>query len=193
MVERVLITGARAAAALDIARDFARAGHEVHMADCVTSRLAGWSRAVTQLHRYPSPVRDPAGFRARLMALVEDLDPILVVPACEEVFHLAALPFADRLFQPPAETLRRVHDKALFAEHCQALGLPAPETHRLGSPSDLEPFRDRPQDWVFKARFSRFGEGTLVAPSAECLAAIAPSPGRGWIAQRRIAGREISF
>lgn len=193
MAERVLVTGARAAAALDIARDFARAGYEVHMADCVTSRLAGWSRAVTRLHRYPSPVRDPAGFRARLRALVDDLAPVLVVPACEEVFHLAAVPLGERLFQPPAETLRRLHDKALFAEHCQALGLSAPETLRLDQPADLEPFRARPQDWVFKARYSRFGEGTLVAPSPERLAAVQPSPGRGWIAQRRIEGREVSF
>ncbi|MCE3290851.1 MAG: curved DNA-binding protein [Caulobacter sp.] len=193
MTERVLITGARAAAALDIARDFARAGYEVHMADCVTSRLTGWSRAVTKLHRYPSPVRDPAGFRAGLTALVERLDPVLIVPACEEVFHLAALPLGERLFQPPSETLRRLHDKALFAEHCQALGLPAPEIHRLDSPPDLEPFRSRPQDWVFKARYSRFGEGTLVAPSPDRLADVIPSPGRDWIAQRRIEGREVSF
>lgn len=193
MAERVLVTGARAAAALDVARDFARAGYEVHMADCAPSRLAGWSRAVTQLHRYPSPVGDPSGFRARVMTLVENLDPVLIVPACEEVFHLAALTLGERLFQPSAEILRRLHDKALFAEHCQALGLSAPETLRLDKPTDLAPFRARPQDWVFKARYSRFGEGTLVAPSPERLAAVQPSPGRGWIAQRRIEGREVSF
>jgi hypothetical protein len=193
MTRRVLVTGARAAAALDIARDFARAGYEVHMADCVTSRLAGWSRAVTQAHRYPSPVRDPAGFRARIMALVEDLEPVRIIPTCEEVFHLAALPLGERLFQPPAATLRRLHDKGLFAEHCRTLGLPVPETCRLDRPADLEAFRAGPQDWVFKARYSRFGEGTLVAPSPEHLAGITPSPRRGWIAQRRVVGREVSF
>lgn len=193
MAERVLITGARAAAALDIARDFARAGYEVHMADCVTSRLAGWSRAVAGLHGYPSPVRDWMGFRKRMVALVDDLDPVLIVPACEEVFHLSAAPLGERLFQPPVDTLRRLHDKAVFAEHCAALGLPVPETRRLDQPADVDPFRRRARDWVFKARYSRFGEGTLVGPSPERLAGIAPSPRHGWIAQQRIEGREVSF
>lgn|SRR5215217_104460 len=193
MTERVLVTGARAAAALDIARDFARAGYEVHMADCATARIARSSNAPARIHRYPSPVRDPAGFRERVVALVNELDPVLVVPSCEEVFHLAALPLGERLFQPPAAMLRRLHDKALFAELCGVSGLPAPETHRLDTPADLEAFRTQSRDWVFKARYSRFGKGTLVGPSADALSRIAPSPGRGWIAQRRIEGREVSF
>ncbi len=190
MAERVLITGARAAAAVDIARDFANAGYEVHMADCATARLARWSRAVEQVHRYPSPVRDPAGFRAGVTALVDQLDPALIVPACEEVFHLAALPLGERLFLPPAATLRTLHDKALFAGLCGEAGLPVPETHRLDRPADLEPFRAASRDWVFKARYSRFGEGTAVGPAPDALPAVT---GRGWIAQRKIEGREVSF
>lgn len=193
MAERVLITGARAAAALDIARDFARAGYEVHMADRATARIARWSHAAVAVHRYPSPVRDPAGFRARIAALVETLAPVLVVPSCEEVFHLAAIPIGPRLFQPPAAMLRRLHDKAAFAELCRDAGLPIPETHRLDTPADLEPFRASLRDWVFKARFSRFGEGTLVGPAPEALSHILPTAERGWIAQRRLKGREVSF
>ncbi|MDO9337456.1 MAG: ATP-grasp domain-containing protein [Caulobacter sp.] len=191
MSERVLVTGARAAAALDIARDFARAGYEVHMADCVTARLSRWSRSVTRVHRYPSPVNDPAGFRTRLTKLIDQLAPVLVVPACEEVFHLAALPLSDRLFQPPTAMLRTLHDKALFAELCQGLGLSVPETHRLDQPADLDRFRAASRDWVFKASYSRFGEGTLVGPSPEQLDARAPLS--GWIAQRRVVGREVSL
>lgn len=196
MVDRVLITGARAAAALDIARDFGRAGYEVHMADCAPARISRWSRAVTRVHRYPSPVRDPGGFARRMLGLTEALDPILVVPTCEEVFHLGrpelAAALGARLFQPPLATLRRLHDKGLFAAMCAESGLPVPETHLIADRTGLARFAAEPGEWVLKARFSRFGTGTLVAPRPDALARIDPRPGR-WIAQRRIAGREISL
>jgi hypothetical protein len=192
---RVLVTGARAAAALDIARDFGRAGYEVHMADCAPARISRWSRAVDRFHRYPSPVRDPTGFAERMLALAEGLGPALIVPTCEEVYHLARLAPAlgAALLQPPLATLRRLHDKGRFAASCAELGLPIPETHLLADRGDLARFAARPDGWVLKARFSRFGGGTLVAPDAGALAAIDLRPDRPWIAQRRIVGREISF
>lgn len=189
MTDRVLITGARAAAAVDLARDFRHAGFEVHMADCTPSRMARASRAVTAVHGYPSPVRDPDGFRQAVLDLTTRLDPVLVVPACEEVFHLAAVGLGPRLFQPETATLRRLHDKGAFAALCGSVGLPIPETHDIERTADVRRFREHPRDWVFKARFSRFGEGTLVEPTAPDLDRV----GSGWIAQRRIEGREISF
>lgn len=189
MAERVLITGARAPAAVDIARDFRAAGLEVHMADCARSRMARASRAVTAVHRYPSPVEHPEGFRNAMLGLAERLQPVLIVPTCEETFHLAGLSFGSRLFQPPVETLRRLHDKGEFAALCASAGLPVPETHAIERAEDILPFRDPPGRWIFKARFSRFGEGTLKEPTAPNLDRVGP----GWIAQRRITGREASF
>ena len=45
MSGKVLITGARAPVAVDLARAFAAAGHEVHLADSVTPWAARWSKA----------------------------------------------------------------------------------------------------------------------------------------------------
>lgn len=197
MHERVLITGARAAAALDLARDFDRAGFEVHMADCAPARISRWSRAVERVHRYPSPVRDPAGFAARIEELARTLEPRLIIPSCEEVFHLAmprlASGLGGRLFQPPAAMLRQLHDKGAFAAMCRKLALPMPDTHAIDRRRDLEPFLGHSAEWVFKSRFSRFGEGTLIDPDAAALAALEPGPDRPWIAQRRVTGREVSF
>jgi len=91
MAETVLITGARAPVALDIARSFAAAGFAVHMADSVTARIARWSRVPKRVHRLPPPRGDPAAFAEAVAALVAAVDPLLIVPTCEEVFHLAAL------------------------------------------------------------------------------------------------------
>lgn len=197
MPECVLITGARAAAALDIARDFRAAGWEPHLADCSPARIARWSAAAASVHRYPSPASEGEGFRRRIAELADRLGVRLVVPTCEEVFHLAAptlsAPLAGRLFAPPLALLRRLHDKLGFAKACAEWKLPVPESHAIDTPHDLGRFADQAEDWVFKPRFSRFGEAALVGPSRSTLASLAFVPGQGLLAQRRVRGGEASF
>ncbi len=194
MPERVLITGARAPAALDLARSYAAAGCEVHMADCVPARMARWSRATTRVHRYPSPRSDPAGFKRGIEELVRHVDPVLVVPACEEVFHLAAQPVVSRiLFAPPLSNLRRLHSKFMFAEDCAAIGIPAPATSRVASAQELEPFAERASDFVFKPEYSRFGTRALIGPETTAARKLLPSSTTPWVAQARVKGTEVSF
>lgn len=180
MVERVLITGARAAVAIDLARDFHRAGYEVHLADSTTARIARWSRAPAAVHRYAPPRTEPARFAAGIAAL----DAALIVPTCEEVFHLARLPLGGRLFAPPLPLLRRLHAKHEFAALASGLGLPVPET-RLLTPD----FAEDSRAWVFKPAYSRFGARALIGPAS--LDGL--DPDGLWVAQRRVVGREISF
>lgn len=197
MARAVLITGARAAAALDLARAFVAEGWDVHLADCVTSRMARWSRLPVLHHRYPSPRSSAAKFRARIAELVERHSIALVVPTCEEVFHLAAPAMRDalsgRLLAPDLVTLRQLHDKLAFATSCRAWGVDAPESHAIQSAEDLAPFLHSSRDWVFKPRFGRFGDRTMVGPSAAKLASSTQIAAGGWMAQRRIAGEEACF
>ncbi|KEO87923.1 hypothetical protein EH30_00690 [Erythrobacter sp. JL475] len=121
----------------------------------------------------------------------------LVVPTCEEIFHLATAPMHDalgeRLFAPPQETLRRLHDKLLFAQVARTWGLPTPESIAVGSAADLDQFTADSSEWVFKPRFTRFGGSTLIGPDARSLAALADAIDDGWMAQRRIRGEEASL
>lgn len=194
MAERVLITGARAPAALDLARSFTATGFEAHMADCVPSRMASWSRAVAGVHPYPAPRGNSVDFSAAVSALAAQLEPVLIVPACEEVFHLAAVKtIASVLFAPPLGALRRLHSKMMFAEACAELGLPAPETSRFVSVAELDAFRADASELVFKPEYSRFGTHALVGPDANALRAVAPSVDTPWVVQRRVSGVEVSF
>ncbi|MFC4254356.1 hypothetical protein GRI97_02890 [Altererythrobacter xixiisoli] len=197
MADRVLITGARAASALDLARDFHAAGWEVHMADCTPARISRWSRAVQRLHRYPSPVREPQHFRQRVLDLVDQVQPRLILPTCEEAFHLAAPALQDRLdaclFQPHLPRLRQLHDKHGFALLLAELGLPVPETHLITNKADLARFAGDSSAWVFKPCFSRFGEAALIGPAPARLHQIDILPGLPWIAQRKVTGMEASF
>lgn len=193
----VLITGARSAAALDIARDFSTAGWRVHLADSTVSLMARWSSLDIRHHRYPSPRQEGAAFRSWVAGAVKEFGVDLVVPTCEEIFHLATAPLHDalgeRLFAPPQETLRRLHDKLLFAQAARTWGLPTPESIAVGSTADLDRFMADSSEWVFKPRFTRFGGSTLIGPDARSLAALADAIDDGWMAQRRIRGDEASL
>lgn len=194
MARRVLITGGRAAASLDIARDFVSAGWEVHLADSRRVRMARWSSLAAQHHGYPPPRQESTAFRACITELVERHDISLVVPTCEEVFHLAApalhKALGDKLFAPDLATLRRLHDKLAFAAACVDWNLPAPESHGVESAEALKRFATASQEWVFKPRFTRFGDGAVVGPDPAALAQIVPTPATPWLAQRLIRGEE---
>lgn len=197
MARTVLVTGARAAAALDLARDFAAAGYRTVCADSVPARISRWSRRSGAFHPYPAPRADPAGFGKRICELVDTLSIDLIVPTCEEAFHLAAPALAPRLagklFQPPLAILRELHDKYRFARLAEGFGVPVPETHLLVDKAELTHFADRSAEWVFKPCFSRFGEAALVGPASGRLDKVHPAPEHPWIAQRRVVGGEACF
>jgi predicted ATP-grasp superfamily ATP-dependent carboligase len=197
MSDVVLITGARAIAALDIARDFKRLGYKVHLADSQGGTAARLSRFVDGHHTYASPRHKHDQFSADLTKLVDQVKPRLIIPTCEEVFHLALLPHGHvalaKLFAPPLDVLARLHDKADFAALCVDLDLPVPMTHKLTNQSEVLAFASTSSEWVFKPCFSRFGTHTLVGPSAQALTAIVPTPQKPWVAQAMITGEEVCF
>lgn len=195
MGKSVLITGARAAAALDTARDFAAARWDVHLADSVPVRMARWSLVPATHHLYSAPRQEGAAFQACIKRLVEAHEIDLVVPTCEEVFHLAAPALAqglgERLFALDIAMLAKLHDKLRFAQVAARWGLNSPESHAVDSAEDLDRFAPNSREWVFKPRMSRFGEQALVAPDASALEAVNPlGYPLGWMAQKCVRGEE---
>jgi hypothetical protein len=148
------------------------------------------------VHLYARP-QDTAAFSADIRRLVGRLDPQLIVPTCEEVFHLSAaapgLGLGDRLAAPPLSVLAELHAKSRFAALCARLGLDAPETWRVDTPEGLEPFTATAGELVFKPEYSRFGAETLVRPSADAVRRLSPAPDRAWTVQRHVAGEEVCF
>jgi hypothetical protein len=197
MAERVLVTGARAVSALDLARGLRAAGFEPHLADCVPARLARWSNSAGPVHRYASPVARPGAFAADLRTLIARLEPRWIIPACEEVFHLSALAVAegwsDRLLAPDPKVLATLHAKDRFAALCARLSLPVPETRTTTGTAGLAAAAAAMGDVVVKPVWSRFGGRTRISPSPADLAALGPTPEQPWVVQRRIVGEEVSF
>ena len=195
-MRRVLVTGARAPVALDLAAAFEAAGWHAHLADSIRPWSARLSqRAARRLHRFAPPRFEFPRFRRDFLALVERLRPELILPTCEEVFYVAEAAardgYADRVFAPPPDVLRRLHSKVEFAELARRCGVPAPATRRLTGARDVDALRDQAGRLVFKPEFSRFASHVLVRPDPKALAAFSPTPAQPWAAQDFVAGQEI--
>src|SRR5579872_3890411 len=193
-MNRVLITGARAPIALDLARSFAAAGWTPHLADSIRPWAARLAR-VAPLHRFAPPRFAFDAFTADLEALVQRIDPAIIVPTCEEVFYVAAagerMGFAERVFAPPLALLRTLHSKVEFARLARAAGIPAPDTHRVSTKGELACWRTRSNEFVFKPEFSRFASHALVRPDPVQLARLAPTPDAPWAVQAFVEGEEL--
>ena len=116
----VLITGARAPIAIDLAHSFAGAGWTPHLADSIRPWSARWARiAKGRIHRFAPPRFAFQAFAADLAGLVDELQPALIAPMCEDVFFVAEaaaqLGFSDRVFAPTPDVLRTLHSKVEFA------------------------------------------------------------------------------
>ncbi len=192
----IVITGARAPVAIDLARAFAASGRTVWLVDSVPSYAARWSR-VGRGHvlRLPAPRGNAAAYTSALRDLIDRLQPDMILPTCEDVFHLAAAAaaggFADRVFAPPLDLLRTLHSKIEFPALAGSLGIPVPETWAIERYEDCETLPLSTDILVFKPEFSRFGAATLLRPTLEKLRSIDVSPTRRWAAQRYVAGEEI--
>ncbi|TPI19423.1 ATP-grasp domain-containing protein [Mesorhizobium sp. B4-1-1] len=192
----ILITGARAPVALHLARLLRGAGKRVILADTPARPIAAASKACARYCRLPPPRFEPRAYAEAVETLIRTEGVEMVVPTCEEVFHLALAwrgrTMPARLFAPDIALLAQVHNKHSFIRLAEQLGLAVPETALLNSLNDLEAVRGRSRDLVFKPVWSRFASHVLLRPTPDFLDAIVPSPAMPWVAQRFVEGKEIS-
>ena len=196
MSKTILVTGARAPAALHLARVFHHAGHRVVLADTFRYPMSQATRMKHDYAQLPSPRQSFAAYSAAVAALVAREVPDLIVPTCEEVFFLAAVRdlrgIGIPLFAPHFDLLAKVHNKADFAELAIGLGADSPPTSRLLSREDLSNLPRPSEQLVFKPAWSRFGSRVLICPSQPALDALCPTAADPWVAQTYLPGEEIS-
>ncbi len=173
-MSRVLITGIRAPAALDLARVFRGQGHEVFGCDVFRTSLFGESLT------YRSPRLDPDGFQADAKQIVGQVRPDLIIPLCEEIYYWAQLRQYP-LFAPDLDTLMRLHSKYEFAQFASSLHLSVPLTERT---------MNWAPECVFKPEFSRFGTQLRIRPTQGPKVNDLMNP---WIRQAYVAGEDLCF
>ncbi|MFB2581736.1 ATP-grasp domain-containing protein [Herbiconiux sp. P15] len=215
----VLLTGSRAPVTLDLARRFAAAGAFVVVADSQPA-LTSASKAVGASYRVPSARFAPWEFAKAIAGIAERHAVSLIVPTCEEIFWLAGVRdtgevagLGDRVFAPPLPVLRRLHDKARFADLLAELGIPHPTTRVIDSGIEWRRLsRRRTQTAtrtqtasrsgsaaggesgpvVAKPALSRFGAFTRRIGAGEPLPDVGTlTPEHPWLVQELIEGSEF--
>lgn len=191
----ILVTGARAPAAVHIARLLHAANHQVLMCDHLDKPLGANSVCHAGYRRLPSFRLAPEKATDALLNILEQDQIEYVIPTCEEVFYLAqiwaSLDINAKLFAPPIALLETVHNKFDFVRLIEEIGLSAPRTSLLRSKADLENFRDVAASHVFKPVWSRFGSHVAMRPSLSRFDRIEPTQQSPWVAQEFVAGDEI--
>jgi len=188
----ILLTGGRAPVTLDLARAFHRAGHTVFMAESLRGHLSQPSAAVKAQFVVPAPRQDTEAFLSALKSIIEENQVELLIPTCEEVFHIAKgldlLPC--RVFTEPLAKLDGYHNKWKFVVKAGECDLRVPESMLITRQDDLLFAYAHWSRLVLKPVYSRFAARTLILPPLkEALSTL--TFGEPWIAQEYIEGEHF--
>jgi len=190
----LLVTGARAPIAADLARAFALSGHQVWLSDCLRMPVSASSPYACGYLRMPSPRAHFEAFTTSLIAACRKESIDAIVPTSEEVYWLAGaaprLPSHVSLRTSTLSLLARLHHKGTFATLASSLGFGAPEAIELTSQGDLVALRE-PERFVLKPCYSRFATRVLIGPRSRDLKHVRPTAAQPWLAQSRVEGREL--
>ena len=188
----ILLTGGRAPVTLDLARAFHRAGHTVFMAESLRGHLSQASAAVKANFVVPAPRQETEAFLAALRSIIEQNQIDLLIPTCEEVFHIAkgldSLPC--KVFTEPLAKLDIYHNKWKFVINAVNHNLRVPESMLVKREDDLLHAFASWRRLVLKPVYSRFAARTLILPSLkQALSTLTFD--EPWIAQEYIVGQQF--
>ena len=191
---RLLVTGGRAPGTLEMIRLLHRAGHTVFLAESFRFPISRGSRGCRKVFRVPPPRQALEAFLESVRELVVAESIEVILPTCEEVFHLARgrerFDLGCDLFAAPWQVLRDLHSKKNFIDRAREAGLDAPETVRVTEREELlEAVRQRSQGCVVKPEFSRFATRVLMNPLPEALGEIEIGSEIPWVVQERLEGK----
>lgn len=188
---RVLLTGARAPATLELARLCARAGHEVHVADTHRWHVCRGSRLIARSHQLPAPRNSHARFTRAVQTIVDSHAIDVIVPTCEEIFHLASIRdhLRAKVTCEPLDRLAPLHDKWRFVAACQAAGVKAPRTHLLTAENIAASLPVGA--YILKPRYSRFATRVHRWHTSMSFPEHVDAASSQWIAQEQITGASL--
>ncbi|HWS83129.1 MAG TPA: hypothetical protein VN207_02610 [Ktedonobacteraceae bacterium] len=194
----ILLTGGRAFVTLDLARQFARHGHRVVVAESVFIHLCRYSRCVKKNYLVPRPNTDPTAYIDTLLDIIQQEKIDQLIPTCEEIFFIAQ--GLDRIrehcsvFVASLEQMQRLHSKWDFIQCASRHGLLVPDTHLLTSHDDLEQFlANNHRPFVLKPVYSRFATKVIRVDNTQqpqCLLDhVTISENYPWVAQELLNGQ----
>jgi hypothetical protein len=186
-LKTILITGARAPIALELARRFSRVGSRVLMADSLHFTIARWSNTVDKYFILPSPRFKKQDFDNALQQIIQTEKVTHLIPTCEEAFYISMIKnqLACKVWTSDWVLMNHLHNKLTFFEHF-AKDLQVPDTALVSHFDDWE----QSENYVFKPIYSRFARSTVIQKKVS-QKDFAGEKATQWIAQKFVKGKEI--
>ncbi len=186
-METILITGARAPIALELARSFHAQNHRVLLADSLRLTISRWSNAVDRYYTLPSPRHKPDSFITYVKDIIVAEKVTHIIPTCEEAFYFSLFKkeFDCNVWCAESHIMDQLHNKFTFTQLANPF-FSIPKTTVLTDFTDWQ----NSSEYVFKPIYSRFASFTII--NRLLLENFFPESEKfKWIAQKRIIGKEI--
>lgn len=203
--KRILLTGGKMTKALQLARSFRRAGHEVFLVETHKYWLSGhrFSRTIKAFYTVPAPEKYPDQYSQELLRIVKEQSIDVFIPVSSPVasYYDAV---AGQLLSPicevihfSPETTQMLDDKFLLCQKAQSLGLSAPKSFLITDPQQLLEFdfaSDKSQYILKSIRYNSVSRLDLrrlpYAGMADYIKTLPISPDNPWIMQEYMVGQE---
>ena len=185
--QTILISGARAPIALEMARSLHRLGHRVIMSDSMSLTLTRWSNTVTKYYLTPSPRHNTKAYVQCIQNIILNEKVNHFIPTCEDALFVAANKesFDCKVWTSDKELMLKLHNKHWFSIFAGDQ-LNIPETILIDQFTDWE----SSDQYVFKPCYSRFASSVIIGKKLT-ENHFSKAEKSKWIAQRRILGFEI--
>lgn len=203
--KRILLTGGKMTKALQLARSFHAAGHEVFLVESHKYWLSGhrFSKAVKRFYTIPAPEKDPEGYCQGLLEIVKRDNIDVFIPVSSPIasyYDSLAKSFLSpecEVIHFDAEVTKTLDDKFAFCEKASFLGLSAPKVFRFTNPEQVLNFdfasdgsqyilKSIPYDSVHRLDLTKLPfEGMK-----EYIKQLPISPEKPWVMQEFVRGKE---
>ncbi|VAW68026.1 hypothetical protein MNBD_GAMMA10-788, partial [hydrothermal vent metagenome] len=168
---KLLLTGARAPAALELARNLHRHGHQVIIVDSLVYPLARNSKAIDRFYKIPGPKENIKKFKKKLLLIIQQEKIDYLIPTCEEIFYISFLKSelekCCQVLCPDFDLIIKLHSKIKILDLCADKGVGIPSTQIIEK-SNLEKLAEI-NGVIAKKEFCRFGTDVLLSPTREML------------------------
>ncbi len=191
--KNILLTGGRSPTALFLARELAKEGHRIFVAETSTLHVCRFSNAVTKTFVVPSPRFETEQFLTRIAQIAKEEQIDLILPTYEEILYLAK--GADQIPQhclrwiPPFEQLNHLHNKWLFHHRLLEYGLRAPRTYLIRTPEEI-PSLSFTENFAMKPCYSRASQQVVRMTPGNPIPPVTIEEHNPWVAQEWLAGKK---
>lgn len=186
-MQKILITGARAPIALELARSFSSPRNEVIMADSLRFTISRWSNSVSKYYVLPAPRYNIDDFIIAIQEIIQTEQITHFIPTCEEAIYVAfhKEKFDCKVWTCESQLIIDLHNKYRFHQIMNPY-LPIPKTVLVNNFLDWK----NSKEYVFKRIYSRFATNTIIG-KAVSKDYLKKDDRVNWIAQDYIKGKEI--